>query len=69
MGVYEHEDWEALHDDPEGVRGRASAKITTGDVTVHRMRHTALSRMIEHGLDDHTVMSIGPLVDANAGAL
>jgi integrase len=28
------------------------AKITTGDVTVHTLRHTALSRMIEHGLDD-----------------
>ena len=25
---------------------------------VHTLRHTALSRMIEHGLDDHTVMSI-----------
>jgi len=34
------------------------AKITTGDVTVHTLRHTALSRMIEHGLDDYTVMSI-----------
>ncbi len=34
------------------------AKITTGDVTVHTLRHTALSRMIEHGLDDFTVMSI-----------
>ena len=34
------------------------ARITTGDVTVHTLRHTALSRMIEHGLDDHTVMSI-----------
>ena len=28
------------------------------DVTVHTLRHTALSRMIEHGLDDYTVMSI-----------
>ena len=34
------------------------AKITTGDVTVHTLRHTALSRMIEHGLDDYTMMSI-----------
>jgi hypothetical protein len=33
-------------------------RITTGDVTVHTLRHTALSRMIEHGLDDFTVMSI-----------
>ncbi len=39
-------------------RALARAKITTGDVTVHTLRHTALSRMIEHGLDDHTVMSI-----------
>ena len=34
------------------------AKIATGDVTVHTLRHTALSRMIEHGLDDYAVMSI-----------
>jgi hypothetical protein len=34
------------------------AGITTGDVTVHTLRHTALSRMIEHGLDDYTVVSI-----------
>ena len=39
-------------------RALARAKITTGDVTVHTLRHTALSRMIEHGLDDYTVMSI-----------
>ena len=40
--------------------GRAldRAKITTGDVTVHTLRHTALSRMVERGLDDYTVMSI-----------
>jgi Phage integrase family len=40
------------------LRALARAKITTGDVTVHTLRHTALSRMIEHGLDDYTVMSI-----------
>jgi len=34
------------------------AHIRMGDVTVHTMRHTALSRMIAHGLDDFTVMSI-----------
>ena len=34
------------------------AKITTGDVTVHTLRHTALSRMIDAGFDDYTVMSI-----------
>jgi integrase len=39
-------------------RALERAKITTGDVTVHTLRHTALSRMIEHGLDDFTVMSI-----------
>ena len=39
-------------------RALRRANITTGDVTVHSLRHTALSRMIEHGLDDHTVMSI-----------
>ncbi len=39
-------------------RALQRAKITTGDVTVHTLRHTALSRMVEHGLDDYTVMSI-----------
>jgi Phage integrase family len=39
-------------------RALERAKITTGDITVHTLRHTALSRMIEHGLDDYTVMSI-----------
>jgi integrase len=39
-------------------RALKRADITTGDVTVHTLRHTALSRMIEHGLDDYTVMSI-----------
>ncbi len=34
------------------------AHIRTRDVTVHTLRHTALSRMIAHGLDDFTVMSI-----------
>jgi integrase len=39
-------------------RALERANITTGDVIVHTLRHTALSRMIEHGLDDFTVMSI-----------
>ena len=39
-------------------RALERARITTGDVTVHTLRHTALSRMIAHGLDDFTVMSI-----------
>jgi len=34
------------------------AKITTGDVSLHTLRHTALSRMIAAGYDDYTVMSI-----------
>ena len=34
------------------------AKIATGDVTIHTLRHTALSRMIEAGYDDYTVMEI-----------
>ena len=34
------------------------AKITSGDVTPHTLRHTAISRMIEAGYDDFTVMEI-----------
>ena len=34
------------------------AEIRTGDVTLHTLRHTALSRMIESGIDDYTVMEI-----------
>ena len=34
------------------------AGITTGDVTLHTLRHTALSRMIASGIDDYTVMAI-----------
>jgi integrase len=39
-------------------RALKRATILTGDVTVHTLRHTALSRMIELGLDDYTVTSI-----------
>ena len=39
-------------------RALARAGIESGDVTVHTLRHTALSRMVDHGLDDYTVMSI-----------
>jgi len=39
-------------------RAVARAGISTGDVTFHTLRHTALSRMIEQGFDDHTVMAI-----------
>ena len=34
------------------------AGIRTGDVTLHTLRHTALSRMIAAGFDDYTVMAI-----------
>ncbi len=34
------------------------AGITTGDVTPHTLRHTALSRMIASGIDDFTVMDL-----------
>ena len=30
------------------------AGITRGDVTLHTLRHTALSRMIASGVDDYT---------------
>ena len=48
---------------PNGVAhvfGRAvlRAGITTGDVTLHTLRHTALSRMVAGGYDDYTVMAI-----------
>lgn len=39
-------------------RALERAGITTGDVTLHTLRHTALSRMIASGIDDHTVMAI-----------
>jgi len=39
-------------------RAVARAGIRTGDVTLHTLRHTALSRMIASGFDDHTVMAI-----------
>ncbi len=34
------------------------AGILTGDVTLHTLRHTALSQMIAAGYDDYTVMAI-----------
>jgi integrase len=34
------------------------AGIRTGDVTLHTLRHTAISRMIDQGYDDYTVMEI-----------
>ena len=34
------------------------AGISTADVTLHTLRHTAISRMIEKGHNDHVVMAI-----------
>ncbi len=39
-------------------RALERAGITTGDVTLHTLRHTALSRIIDEGYDDYTVMAI-----------
>ena len=39
-------------------RAVTRAGIKTGDVTLHTLRHTALSRMIATGYDDYTVMEI-----------
>ena len=51
-------------------RAVVRARILTGDVSLHTLRHTALSRMIAAGIDDHTVMALlGPQLDADAGAV
>ena len=34
------------------------AGITTGDVTPHTLRHTAITRMLSNGIDDFTVMEL-----------
>jgi integrase len=39
-------------------RAVTRAGISSGDVTLHTLRHTALSRMINGNLDDYTVMAI-----------
>jgi integrase len=39
-------------------RALKRADITTGDVSLHTLRHTAISRMIAMGIDDFTVMAI-----------
>ena len=39
-------------------RAVTRASITSGDVTLHTLRHTALSRMIAAGYDDYTVMEL-----------
>jgi hypothetical protein len=43
---------------PAFDRALTRAGITSGDVTLHTLRHTALSRMIAAGYDDYTVMEI-----------
>ena len=40
------------------ARAVKRAGIVTGDVTLHTLRHTAISRMIASGVDDYTVMAI-----------
>jgi integrase len=40
------------------MRAVKRAHILTGDVTLHTLRHTALSRMIASGIDDFTVMAL-----------
>ena len=46
------------YNDMRQTFGRAvkCAGITTGDVSIHVLRHTAITRMIEAGIDDYTVM-------------
>jgi Phage integrase family len=39
-------------------RAVVRAGITSGDVSLHTLRHTALSRMIASGIDDFTVMAL-----------
>ena len=39
-------------------RALERAEIAPGDVTLHTLRHTALSRMLDAGYDDYTVMAI-----------
>jgi Phage integrase family len=39
-------------------RALVRAGITSGDVSLHTLRHTALSRMIASGIDDFTVMAL-----------
>ena len=55
------------YNDMRQTFGRAveRAGITTDDVTTHVLRHTAITRMIEAGIDDYTVMeTVGHLTRA-----
>jgi integrase len=40
------------------ARALERATITTGDVTPHTLRHTAISRMVSAGIDDYTIMEL-----------
>jgi integrase len=39
-------------------RAAIRAGISTKDVTLHTLRHTALSRTVDQGFDDYTVMEL-----------
>ena len=57
----EHANAEALHRERPRAHVRRAvvrAGITTGDVSLHTCRHTALSRMVAAGASDHTVKAI-----------
>jgi integrase len=46
-------------------RALTRANIATGDVTIHTLRHTAITRMLAAGVDDYTVMeTVGHLTRA-----
>ena len=38
------------------MKGGDEYVITSDDVTVHTLRHTAITRMLAAGIDDYTVM-------------
>jgi len=41
-----------------GPGSREGGIVPSSDVTLHTLRHTAVSRMIAEGHNDHTVMAI-----------
>jgi Phage integrase family len=51
-------EWGKLRESPVVRVKRLRADIKMGDVTLHTLRHTALSRMIAAGHGDYTVMEI-----------
>ena len=50
--------WSAMTCSTVASAKTVAASRATGDVTIHTLRYTALSRMIEAGYDDYTVMEI-----------